>query len=134
MKVQDLDLNYQLVEDILASFLRNEIRKFGFQSLVLGLSGGIDSAVVCELAVRALGADNVLALKMPYRASSRESLEHADLMVQRLAIRSEEHDISPAVDAFLPEFPRRVAFEGATLWRASEWLFSMMCRLVMAAL
>jgi len=42
MKVQDLDLNYQLVEDILASFLRNEIRKFGFQSLVLGLSGGID--------------------------------------------------------------------------------------------
>ncbi|MDP8305681.1 MAG: NAD+ synthase [Candidatus Chlorobium antarcticum] len=105
MKVQDLDLNYQLVEDILASFLRNEIRKFGFQSLVLGLSGGIDSAVVCELAVRALGADNVLALKMPYRASSRESLEHADLMVQRLAIRSEEHDISPAVDAFFAGIP-----------------------------
>ncbi|MDT9546798.1 MAG: NAD+ synthase [Chlorobium sp.] len=105
MKVQDLDLNYQLVEEILSSFLRNEIRKFGFQSLVLGLSGGIDSAVVCELAVRALGAENVLALKMPYRASSRESLEHAELMVERLSIRSEEYDISPAVDAFFTGIP-----------------------------
>ncbi|HCD36964.1 MAG TPA: NAD(+) synthetase [Chlorobium sp.] len=105
MKVQDLDLNYQLVEEILSSFLRNEIRKFGFQSLVLGLSGGIDSAVVCELAVRALGAENVLAVKMPYRASSRESLEHAELMVERLSIRSEEHDISQPVDAFFTGIP-----------------------------
>ena len=60
MKVQDLHLDYHIVEDILKAFLVNEIRKFGFSSVVLGLSGGIDSAVVCELAVRALGADNVL--------------------------------------------------------------------------
>ncbi len=74
MKVQELHLDYPIVEDILKAFLLNEIRKFGFNSIVLGLSGGIDSAVVCELAVRALGPDNVLALKMPYASSSPDSL------------------------------------------------------------
>ena len=86
MKVQDLHFDYSIVEDILKAFLVNEIHKFGFSSLVLGLSGGIDSAVVCELAVRALGADNVLALMMPYATSSPESIEHAELsnIVHRL--------------------------------------------------
>lgn len=95
-----LHLNYELVESILSAFLRNEIRKFGFSSVVLGLSGGIDSAVVCELAARALGADNVLALLMPYRTSSRASIEHAMLMVDRLGIRSEEAPVTDVVDAF----------------------------------
>ena len=49
MKFQDLHLDYQLVEDILKAFLFNELRKFGFSSVVLGLSGGIDSAVVMTL-------------------------------------------------------------------------------------
>ncbi|TCD47092.1 NAD+ synthase [Chlorobium sp. N1] len=105
MQVQDLDLNYGLLEKILTAFLRNEIGKFGFSSAVLGLSGGIDSAVVAELAVRALGAENVLALKMPYSLSSRESLEHADLMVERLAIRSEERAVTPMADAFFADVP-----------------------------
>ncbi len=86
MKHQDLHLDYQIVEDILKAFLFNEIRKFGFNSIVLGLSGGIDSAVVCELAVRALGPDNVLALMMPYSSSSPESIEHAELMIRKLGI------------------------------------------------
>ena len=105
MNVQDLHLNYHIVEEILKSFLVNEIQKFGFSSLVLGLSGGIDSAVVCELAVRALGAQNVLALKMPYRSSSPESLEHADLMIRKLGIRSEEQSITGVVDAFFSSVP-----------------------------
>jgi NAD+ synthase len=105
MKVQDLHLDYFIVEDILKAFLANEIRKFGFSSLVLGLSGGIDSAVVCELAVRALGADNVLALMMPYASSSPESLEHAEIMIRRLGIRAEEVSITPAVDAFFLSVP-----------------------------
>jgi len=105
MMDQDLHLNYHIVEDILKAFLVNEIRKFGFSSVVLGLSGGIDSAVVCELAVRALGAENVLALMMPYASSSRDSLEHAELMIQKLGIRAEEHSITPAVDAFFSMVP-----------------------------
>ena len=74
MKVQDLHLDYQLVEDILKAFLFNELRKFGFSSVVLGLSGGIDSAVVCELAVRALGRENVLGLMMPISQAVRKAL------------------------------------------------------------
>jgi len=106
MKVHDLHLDYPIVEDILKSFLRNEIRKFGFSSIVLGLSGGIDSAVVCELAVRALGAENVLALMMPYASSSADSLEHAELMIRKLGIRSEEIAITPVVDAFFLSVPK----------------------------
>ncbi|MEI6758209.1 MAG: NAD+ synthase [Chlorobium sp.] len=105
MKVQDLHLDYHLVEDILKAFLRNEIRKFGFSSLVLGLSGGIDSAVVCELAVRALGPEHVLALMMPYRSSSSDSLRHAELMIERLGIQAEELPITPVVDAFFTSVP-----------------------------
>jgi len=100
MQRNDLHLNYGLVEAILIAFIRNEIRKFGFSSVVLGLSGGIDSAVVCELAVRALGPDHVLALMMPYRTSSEESLDHARLMVDRLCIESEIMSVSGIVDAF----------------------------------
>jgi NAD+ synthase len=106
MKVQDLHLDYHIVEDILKAFLVNEIRKFGFSSVVLGLSGGIDSAVVCELAVRALGAENVLGLMMPYASSSPESLEHAELMIRRLGIRAEEVSITPVVDAFFSSIPQ----------------------------
>lgn len=100
MRQPDINLDYGLVESILVAFIRNEIRKFGFGSVVLGLSGGIDSAVVCELAVRALGAEQVLALMMPYRSSSAESLAHARLMVDRLGISSELAPVSGVVDAF----------------------------------
>jgi NAD+ synthase len=105
MTEQDLHFDYGIVEDILTSFLFNETRKFGFSSLVLGLSGGIDSAVVCELAVRALGRDKVLALMMPYATSSPESLADAVLMVEKLGIRAEEVPITPPVDAFLASIP-----------------------------
>jgi NAD+ synthase len=105
MEPHDLHLDYGLVEAILIPFIRNEIRKFGFRSVVLGLSGGIDSAVVCELAVRALGSENVLALLMPYRASSQESLDHARLMVDRLDIRAEITPVTGVVDAFFSTRP-----------------------------
>lgn len=105
MQPQNLHLDYSLVEAILIPFIRNEIRKFGFGSVVLGLSGGIDSAVVCELAVRALGAQNVLALLMPYKTSSQESIDHAQLMVERLGIRAEVTPVSEVVDAFFATRP-----------------------------
>ncbi|NTV97838.1 MAG: NAD+ synthase [Chlorobiaceae bacterium] len=105
MTEQDLHFDYGIVEEMLSSFLLNETRKFGFSSLVLGLSGGIDSAVVCELAVRALGREHVLALMMPYATSSPESLADAVLMAEKLGIRTEEVQITPAVDAFLASIP-----------------------------
>ncbi|ANT65371.1 MULTISPECIES: NAD+ synthase [Prosthecochloris] len=103
MRREELHLDYSMVEEILLSFIQNEIRKFGFSSAVLGLSGGIDSAVVCELASKALGPENVLAVLMPYRASSPESISHAELMVRKTGVRSERHEISGVVDAFFME-------------------------------
>jgi NAD+ synthase len=75
-------------------------RKANFTKAVLGLSGGIDSAVVAYLAVRALGKDNVYCVKMPYRTSNPQSVKDADRMIELLGVRSMTVDISPAVDAF----------------------------------
>ncbi len=123
MKVQDLHLDYRIVEDLLKAFLLNEIRKFGFSSLVLGLSGGIDSAVVCELAVRALGPQNVLALKMPYASSSPDSLHHADLMIQRLGISAEESPITPVVDAFFASVPEEQRLRRGNIMARTRMIF-----------
>ncbi len=123
MKVQDLHLNYHIVEDILKSFLLNEIRKFGFSSIVLGLSGGIDSAVVCELAVRALGAENVLALMMPYASSSSDSIDHAELMIKKLGIRAEEISITPAVDAFFLSVPKEELLRRGNIMARTRMVF-----------
>lgn len=105
MNTQSLHLNYVLTEEILLAFIRNEISKFGFETAVLGLSGGIDSAVVCELAAKALGPDNVLAVLMPYRTSSSESVEHARMMVERTGVLCEEVEISDVVDTFFEKEP-----------------------------
>ena len=123
MNIQDLHLNYHIVEEMLKAFLVNEIHKFGFRSLVLGLSGGIDSAVVCELAVRALGAQNVLALKMPYRSSSPESLEHADLLIEKLGIRSEEQSITEVVDAFFASVPEQELLRRGNIMARTRMVF-----------
>lgn len=98
-------MNYQTVEEILLNFIRSEVRKFGFEKVVVGLSGGVDSAVSCTLAVRALGKDNVLAVMMPYKTSSPDSLSDAKLLIEQLGIAAEQVDITPMVDAFLATRP-----------------------------
>ncbi|MCS6909858.1 MAG: hypothetical protein NZM11_04715 [Anaerolineales bacterium] len=65
-----LNINTDLARRILSDFIREEIRRVGRQRAVVGLSGGIDSAVSCYLAAEALGPQNVLAVRMPYRTSS----------------------------------------------------------------
>ncbi|MGL5983263.1 MAG: NAD+ synthase, partial [Cetobacterium sp.] len=70
-----LDLDLNLVEKILVNFLKEEANKVGFSKVVLGLSGGIDSALVAYLAAKAFGPENVLGILMPYKTSSKESVE-----------------------------------------------------------
>ena len=73
-------INTALVTRMLVSFLQDEITKVGAQKAVLGLSGGIDSALVCFLAAQALGPENVFAICMPYKTSNPESEAHAELV------------------------------------------------------
>ncbi len=83
----------------LVEFLKDEVvRRRGFTRAVVGLSGGVDSAVVAHLAAEALGAENVTALRMPYRSSSPQSYEHAGLVIEALGLPFESIDITAAVD------------------------------------
>ena len=97
----DLSLNTAVVRSFLVRFLADEVRNAGYTRGVVGLSGGVDSAVTAFLAAEALGPENVTALMMPYRASSRESLSDARLVVEALGVRAATVDITPMVDPYL---------------------------------
>jgi NAD+ synthase len=98
-------LHYGIVETILVNFIRSEVHKAGFSKVALGLSGGVDSAVSCALAARALGKENVLAVMMPYKSSSPNSLSDAQLLIEQLGVSSELREISATVDAFFSDKP-----------------------------
>ena len=100
-----LTLDAPLVEQWLVRFLREEMRRRGFEKAVVGISGGVDSAVSAALAARALGPRNVVGVCMPYRTSSPESLRHGQLVIEWLGIDGRTIDISPAVDGYLAHEP-----------------------------
>lgn len=94
-----LSLNRALATDFLVDFVRAEVRKFGFEKVVLGLSGGIDSALSAAFAVRALGASQVLAYALPHADSAPSSLEDARAVASALGIELQVIDITAAVEA-----------------------------------
>ena len=95
-----LDLNLKDVHNELVKFLRENFKKAGFSKAVLGLSGGIDSALVAYLLRDALGKENVLAIMMPYKSSNPDSLNHAKLVVEDLGINSKTIEITDMIDAY----------------------------------
>ena len=95
-----LDLNLKEVHNELVEFLRESFKKAGFSKAVLGLSGGIDSALVAYLLRDALGEENVLAIMMPYKSSNPDSLNHAKLVVEDLGINSKTIEITDMIDAY----------------------------------
>ncbi|HSC58614.1 MAG TPA: NAD+ synthase [Gemmatimonadales bacterium] len=97
-----LRIDPALARTWLVEFIRDEVqRRRGFEHVVIGLSGGVDSALVAYLAAEALGPDNVTAVRMPYRTSSPESLAHAELVIRRLGLAERTVDISAAVDGLV---------------------------------
>ena len=100
-----LQIDPELARTLLKHFLRDEIRKVGFEKAVVGVSGGLDSAVACSLAAQAIGAQNVLALRLPYRASSPDSLEHAQMVIDALGVHSDTIDITPMVEPLFERLP-----------------------------
>lgn len=105
MNTSDLSIDTDLTRKILTGFLHTEITRAGFSRAVVGLSGGIDSSLSCTLAAEALGAENVLALRMPYETSSPESLEHAQLVIDKLGVNSLTVPITELVDPLFERFP-----------------------------
>jgi len=100
-----LDIDPELTSKWLVAFLREEFERRNFERAVVGLSGGVDSAVTTFLAAEALGSDNVLAVRMPYRTSSPDSLAHAELVIDAVGVKSRTVDISAAVDGYLSNEP-----------------------------
>ena len=101
----ELEINPALAEKILTGFIKSEINRAGFSRAVIGLSGGIDSALSCFLAAKALGAENVLAVRMPYQTSSQESLDHAQLVIDALGVQSLTVPITDMVEPLFTRFP-----------------------------
>jgi len=96
-----LEIDTELTASWLVAFLREEFERRGFAKAVIGVSGGVDSAVTAWLAAQALGPGNVVGIRMPYRTSNPESLSHAQMVIDELGIDSRTIDISPAVEGYL---------------------------------
>ncbi|MGH2427518.1 MAG: NAD+ synthase [Candidatus Limnocylindria bacterium] len=96
--------------EVIIGFIRAQMEQTGFSRIVVGLSGGVDSATVAYLCARAIGADNLLAVRMPYRTSSEASETDALRVVEALGCRTERVDITPMIEPMLaliadPEAP-----------------------------
>src|SRR2546423_402406 len=100
-----LEIDAELTAGWLISVLREEFERRSFEKAVVGLSGGVDSAVTAFLSAEALGPQNVVAVRMPYRTSNPDSLAHAQVVIDKLGIQSRTIDISPAVDGYLSNEP-----------------------------
>ena len=96
----ELAIDTDVARRVMVGFIRNQLGQAGFSRGLLGLSGGIDSALVAFLIAEAVGAENVLCVLMPYRTSSPESVAHARLVVDQLGCTSDQVDISPMVDGY----------------------------------
>ncbi len=100
-----LSINTDLAHEILTGFMKSEVTRVGYSRAIINLSGGLDSALSCALAVNALGAENVFALRLPYRTSSPDSLTDAQLMIDQFKIQSETIDITEMVDPLIRRDP-----------------------------
>lgn len=104
-QTKDLRINPKLVKELLVRFIREETRKVGIDKVVVGLSGGIDSALSAALAVEALGKENVLCLILPYKTSSKDSMDDAMLFAEKFEVKTEVVDVSAAADAIIAREP-----------------------------
>ena len=96
----ELAIDTDVARRVIADFIRGQLRQAGFERAVLGLSGGIDSALVAYLVAEAIGPERLLCVLMPYRTSSPASRGDAEEVVRRLGCASELVDISPMVDGY----------------------------------
>ncbi len=100
-----LNINTDIARKMLTGFIKDQITKAGMKRAVLGLSGGIDSALSAYLSVEALGAENVLAVRMPYKTSNPASMNDATLVIESLGIPYLNVPITEMADPLINQFP-----------------------------
>jgi len=98
-------INTDLLKGILSEFIRSETHRAGFEKVLLGVSGGVDSALSCFLAAEALGGENVLAIRMPYKTSSQESFDHAQLVIDATGAQTSDIPITEMADGLIEKYP-----------------------------
>ncbi|BAL81054.1 NAD+ synthase [Caldisericum exile] len=96
----DLSLNYELTKKFIVKFIQEELKSNNFEHALIGISGGIDSALVAYLAVEALGKENVFGVLLPYKLSSKESIEDGLKVVKDLGIEHEVIEITDIADCY----------------------------------
>ena len=101
MTKSNLSINTDLARKILTGFIKSELSRVGFNKAVIGLSGGIDSALSLTLTAEAIGKENVLAIRMPYKASSQDSLDHAQTLIEQLGVQSLTIPITEMADPLI---------------------------------
>ncbi len=100
-----LEINTDIARKMLTGFIRDQIEKVGMKRAVMGLSGGIDSALSAYLSAEALGPENVLVVRMPYKTSSSASLDDAGLVIEALGLPSLDVPITDMADPLIDRFP-----------------------------
>lgn len=126
---QSLRIHEAFTASVLEGFIRDEVQKVGFKQVLFGLSGGIDSAISAYLAARALGTDAVHAVMMPYRMSSKASLDDAMEVVNQLGIDYTVVDITEPVDAYFRGMDEQLGESASPLRRGNRMARERMCTL-----
>ncbi|GAB1422354.1 NAD+ synthase [Anaerolineales bacterium] len=103
--LERMQINTNIAEKILTGFIKDAIHKAGMKRCVMGLSGGIDSALSAYLSAKALGPQNVLVVRMPYSSSSENSLTDAEKVINDLGIESLTIPITDMVNPLFERFP-----------------------------
>lgn len=98
-------MNLPVLEKILVNFIKETMNKNGFQNAIVGVSGGIDSAVVLTLLQKTLGSEHTFALVMPYKSSAKDGIQDGKDICEQLQIHYQVIDITPSVDSYFDRFP-----------------------------